>query len=58
MDRPDYRFRATLGALKDCENHMGDTILSKAEGRAREDLKKLCLDIAREHFDLRDELEG
>lgn len=39
------RFRNTLDALQDCEEHMDDDNLSEVEKKAREELIKLCINI-------------
>lgn len=52
------RFVNTLADLQECHKHLADQGGSQDEQRAREGLRKLCLDIAKESFDLRDEMEG
>lgn len=42
------RFENTLSDLKDCNDHMGDDDLSKAEADARARLIELCKEIAEE----------
>lgn len=42
------RFRNTLEALRDCNEHLGDDVANEDEESAREALIKLCEDIANE----------
>lgn len=44
------RFVNTLRDLKDCQEHMEESV-SEAEGKARDRLIKLCCDIAADYGD-------
>ena len=51
------RFQNTLIDLRDCYENMDDEDVSSEEARAREDLIKMCTDIAADFGDL-DEFYG
>ncbi len=43
------RFENTLTDLEDCQEHLSDTDLSDEEENAREDLVRVCTEIAEEY---------
>ena len=40
------RFENTLGDLQDCQEHIGDYDLSETEMSAREEMIRICVEIA------------
>ena len=49
------RFENTLADLRDCENNMNESDLSKEEKRARIELIQICERIANDYGDEEDE---